>query len=113
MSAVRGDQPKIIYLDGEFRPSERLRLGSHTTLLGKGKGANIIGQGVSIVNITNIIIRNIGIRFVEDNDCMTVQNTTRVWVDHCEFENQFSLEIGPDYYVSDVLLCLTSHILTK
>lgn len=101
LSAVQGDTPKIIYLDGEFEPSGRLRVGSHTTLLGKGKGANIVGEGISIVNATNIIIRNIGIRFVEGDDGMALQNSTRVWVDHCDFESRISVELGPDYYVSE------------
>lgn len=104
LAAVQGDKPKIIYLEGDFKPSGRLRPGSHTTLLGKGKGANIIGQGISIVNKTNVIIRNVGIRFVTGDDGMALQNTTRVWVDHCEFESEISVELGPDYYVSDPIM---------
>lgn len=99
LKAVQGNEPKIIYLEGEVHPSGRLRPGSHTTLLGKGKGSSIIGEGISIVNATNLIVRNIGIRFVEGNDGMTIQNSTRVWVDHCEFESEISVELGPDYYV--------------
>ncbi|KAK4499818.1 hypothetical protein PRZ48_008004 [Zasmidium cellare] len=98
LTAVRGDTPKIIYLEGEYHPSGRLRPGSHTTILGKGKGANIIGEGISLINATNVIIRNVGIRFVTGDDGMNIQNTMRVWVDHCEFESQISLELGPDYY---------------
>ncbi|KAI5362486.1 Putative pectate lyase, pectin lyase/virulence factor [Septoria linicola] len=90
--------PKIIYLEGTFRPSARLRVGSNVSLLGKGKGANIIGQGITIINATNVIVRNLGIRFVEGNDGITIQNTTRAWIDHNEFESQISLELGPDFY---------------
>ncbi|CAK1364746.1 putative pectate lyase A [Cercospora beticola] len=92
------DSKKTIYLEGEFRPTARLRVGSNVSLLGKGKGANIVGQGITIINATNVIVRNIGIRFVEDNDGITIQNTTRVWIDHNEFESQISLELGPDFY---------------
>lgn len=98
VAAVAGDSPKIIYLDGEFRPSSRLVVGSNTSLLGKGKGANIIGEGINIYNAANVIVRNISVRFVEGGDGMTVQNSTRVWVDHCEFESEISLELGPDFY---------------
>ncbi|KAM3416874.1 hypothetical protein BST61_g8462 [Cercospora zeina] len=90
--------PKIIYLEGEFHPTARLRVGSNTSLLGKGKGANIVGQGITIIDATNVIVRNIGIRFVEGDDGITIQNTTRVWIDHNEFESQISLELGPDFY---------------
>ncbi|KXS97484.1 hypothetical protein AC578_9075 [Pseudocercospora eumusae] len=95
---VQGDSPKIIHLNGEFHPSARLKVGSHTTLLGKGHGANIIGEGINVYNATNVIIRNVAIRFVEGGDGMTIQNSTRVWIDHCEFESEISVEIGPDFY---------------
>jgi pectate lyase len=91
---------KTIYLDGTFHPSSRLAVGSNISLIGKGKGANILGKGLNIYNATNVIIRNVGIRFVVGNDGMTIQNSTRVWIDHCEFESEFSVDIGPDYYVS-------------
>ncbi|CZT18544.1 related to pectate lyase 1 [Ramularia collo-cygni] len=90
--------PKTILLDGTFHPTARLRIGSNVSLIGKGNGANIIGQGINVNNVANVIIRNIGIRFVVDNDGMTIQNSTRVWVDHCEFESELSVELGPNYY---------------
>lgn len=91
---------KTIYLDGTFRPAARLAVGSNISLIGKGKGANIMGEGLNVYNATNVIIRNLGIRFVVGGDGMTIQNSTRVWVDHCEFESEFSEALGPDYYVS-------------
>ena len=38
------------------------------------------------------------VRGLVDNDGITVQNSTRVWIDHNEFESEFSQELGPDYY---------------
>lgn len=95
---------KIIYLDGTFHPTSQLLVGSNTSLLGKGKGANIIGKGLNIYNATNVIVRNIGVRFVAGGDAMALQNSTRVWIDHCEFESELSVDVGPDYYVSVALL---------
>jgi pectate lyase len=99
VEAVRGNSPKIVHLSGNFTPAARLKVGSNTSLLGLGHGADIIGKGIDITNSTNVIVQNIAIRFVEDGDGITIQNSTRVWVDHCEFESQFSVEIGPDFYV--------------
>jgi pectate lyase len=99
LEAVRGNSPKVVHLSGNFTPAARLKVGSNTSLLGLGHGANIVGKGIDITNSTNVIVQNIAIRFVEDGDGITVQNSTRVWVDHCEFESQFSVEIGPDFYV--------------
>jgi pectate lyase len=101
--AVIGNKPKIIHLKGDFALTARLKVGSNTSLLGLGKGANIVGKGIDITNSTNIVVRNIAIRLVEGGDGMTVQNSTRVWVDHCEFESKISTELGPDFYVRIVL----------
>jgi pectate lyase len=95
-AAVQGDTPAIVYLDGTFNLTSRLNVGSNKSIIGKGKGAEITGSGITVKSQTNVIIRNLGIRFILDNDGITIQNSTRVWVDHNEFESD--LEHGPDYY---------------
>lgn len=52
------------------------------SIIGVGKGAEITGAGISIVNATNIILRNFAIRKIVNNDGITIQNSTRVWIDH-------------------------------
>lgn len=84
------------------------------SIIGVGKGAEITGAGISIVNATNVILRNFAIRKIVDNDGITIQNSTRVWIDHngrltfielfviylqcLEFSSEISVDIGPDYY---------------
>lgn len=98
LAAVQGDEPRQIYVKGSISLPSRLRPGSNKSILGLGDDAEILENGISVVNETNVIIRNIAIRFILDNDGITLQNTTRVWVDHCEFQSEFSQEIGPDTY---------------
>ncbi|SMQ51250.1 unnamed protein product [Zymoseptoria tritici ST99CH_3D7] len=112
LEAVRGSSPKIIHLKGDFTPAARLKVGSNTSLLGIGKGANLVGKGIDITNSTNVIVRNIAIRFVEGGDCITIQNSTRVWVDHCEFESKFSSELGPDFYDGQIDIVRASDWIT-
>lgn len=96
--AVEGSEPKTIYVHGQLNLTSRLRPGSNKSIIGLGRDALITGQGISVVNQDNVIIRNLAIKFIVDDDGITLQNTTRVWVDHCEFESEFTQELGPDYY---------------
>lgn len=98
VAAVAGSAPKTVILKGSVQPKARVSIGSNTSLIGFGAGANITGFGLNVNGSDNVIIRNLGIRFVEDNDGITVWNSTRVWIDHNEFESRFSTEIGPDFY---------------
>ncbi|KZM20694.1 Pectate lyase [Ascochyta rabiei] len=98
VSAVAGTEPKIIYVKGNFNLTARLRPGSNKSIIGVGKGAEITGAGISIVNATNVILRNFAIRKIVNNDGITIQNSTRVWIDHNEFSSEISVAIGSDYY---------------
>lgn len=57
-----------------------------------------MGKGITIANADNVILRNLQVSFVLDNDDITIQNSTRVWIDHNEFFSD--MDHGPDYYVS-------------
>ncbi|KAF2872300.1 polysaccharide lyase family 1 protein [Massariosphaeria phaeospora] len=95
-SAVADDTPRIVYAKGTFNLTGRLSIGSNKSLIGAGKGANILQSGITVKDKTNVIIRNLAIRKILDNDGITIQNTTRVWVDHNEFSSDLSN--GPDFY---------------
>lgn len=96
-SAVAGSEKKIVYLKGTLtNPPTRLKVGSNTSLLGWGRGGELIGNGIDINGSDNVIIRNLGIRNVLNADGLQIINSTRVWVDHNEFESS-GLENGPDY----------------
>lgn len=98
IAAVTGTTARTIYVEGRIDLPSRLRVGSNKSILGVGDSAEIRQNGITVVNATNVIIRNLAIRFIVDNDGITIQNSTRVWIDHNEFESEFSQELGPDYY---------------
>ncbi|THW21000.1 polysaccharide lyase family 1 protein [Aureobasidium pullulans] len=101
-TALAGTNPLTVVAKGSFNLTgeTRLRIGSNKSLLGHKNGAKFFGGGMSAVNQTNIIIRNIQISYAFDNDCITLQNTTRAWIDHNEFFSD--LEHGPDFYDGQV-----------
>lgn len=96
VSAVTGDTPATIYISGKYNLTSRLRVGSNKSLVGAGNGAEITGSGITIQNASNVIVRNLAIRYILDNDGITIQNSTRVWIDHNEFSSD--MNHGPDYY---------------
>jgi pectate lyase len=65
-----------------FCSMKRLSSDPSQSIIGVGKGAEITGAGISIVNATNVILRNFAIRKIVNNDGITIQNSTRVWIDH-------------------------------
>lgn len=46
-----------------------------------------------------MIIQNLYIHDILDDDCITIFNSTRVWVDHNEFSSD--MDGGPDKYVCE------------
>lgn len=96
--AVAGDEPKTVLVKGEINLPSRPKIGSNKSVIGVGRTAHITGNGLDVFNSTNVIIRNLKISFIEDNDCITIRNSTRVWVDHNEFASDINK--GPDAYVS-------------
>jgi pectate lyase len=100
VAAVKGTEPKIVKLKGKVTLPSRLKVGSNTSLIGVGLTAHITGAGVDVYHGDNVILQNLKITHILDNDCITIRNSTRVWVDHNEFSSDINQ--GPDHYVSPV-----------
>ncbi|KAK2774347.1 hypothetical protein FQN52_008133 [Onygenales sp. PD_12] len=96
-AAVSGCEPRTVLLDGEFELPEPLLVGPNKSLIGAGKkGAHITKNGIAVTNTTNVVVRNLKISFIVGGDALAITNSTRVWVDHNEFESD--MDNGPDYY---------------
>jgi hypothetical protein len=106
VSAVAGTERKIVKVKGRIVLPTRLSVGSNTSVIGIGSSAHITGAGLNIYNGDNVIVQNLKISHILDNDCITIRNSTRVWIDHNEFASDISQ--GPDYYVSLLLLHVNS-----
>lgn len=96
-TAVEGDEPAVVYVEGSFDLEDSVSIGSNKSLVGTGAGANFTGGGLSISDAENVIVRNVKISFVEDGDAIAIKGSTRVWIDHNEFESD--MDGGPDFYV--------------
>ncbi len=110
-AAVTGNDAKIVLINGNITLPSRLRVGSNKSLIGVNSTAHITGSGIDVVDATNVVIRNIKISFILNNDCITIRNSTRVWVDHNEFTS--GGVTNPDTYVGCPFFLLFPSTRTK
>ncbi|MEV5687147.1 polysaccharide lyase family 1 protein [Streptomyces sp. NPDC052164] len=103
-AAVSGDTAKTVKVDGLITLSGQVDIGSNTTVLGVGSSAGFTGGGLRLKNASNIVVRNLNIsKPVAPADGITVQNSTKVWIDH----NSFSADRDHDKDYYDGLLDIT------
>ena len=98
--AVLREGPTIVLVEGTLTIDPfgtNLRVSSDTSILGVGRGAEIVGGGFHLDQVANVVIRNLTFRdsYVpgdwdgksddNDNDGIRVDTSHHVWIDHCEF----------------------------
>jgi pectate lyase len=72
VAAVKGNEPTIVYADGSFNLTGRVSVGSNKSLIGVGKGAQILGSGLNIKSQTNVIVRNFGFKTARASGSITM-----------------------------------------
>ncbi|MFG2950387.1 pectate lyase family protein [Streptomyces adustus] len=103
-TAVTGDSAKVVKVNGLISLSGQVDVGSNTTVLGVGSASGFTGGGLRLKKVTNVVIRNLNIsKPVAPADGITVQASTKVWVDHNSFSSD--RDHDKDYY--DGLLDIT------
>ncbi|WP_427918221.1 pectate lyase family protein [Streptomyces sp. cg40] len=103
-SAVTGSTSKVVKVNGLIPLSGQVDIGSNTTVLGVGSASGFTGGGLRLKKVTNVVVRNLNIsKPVAPADGITVQASTKVWIDHNAFSSD--LDHGKDYY--DGLLDIT------
>ena len=96
-SAVTGASSKVVKVNGLISLSGQVDVGSNTTVLGVGSASGFTGGGLRLKNVTNVVVRNLNIsKSVAPADGITVQASTKVWIDHNAFSSD--LDHGKDYY---------------
>ncbi|MGW0843899.1 pectate lyase family protein [Streptomyces sp. NPDC002787] len=100
-SAVTGNAAKVVRVNGLISLSGQVDIGSNTTVLGVGSSSGFTGGGLRIKEETNVVVRNLNIsKPVAPADGITVQESTKVWLDH----NSFSADRTHDKDFYDGLL---------
>ncbi|GAB2729756.1 pectate lyase [Streptomyces bullii] len=100
-AAVAGNTAKVVRVDGLISLSGQIDVGSNTTVLGLGSSSGFTGGGLRLKKVTNVVIRNLNIsKPVAPADGITVEASTKVWIDH----NSFSADRDHDKDHYDGLL---------
>ncbi|MEV6587085.1 pectate lyase family protein [Streptomyces acidicola] len=103
-TAVTGNAAKVVRVNGLISLSGQVDIGSNTTVLGVGSSSGFTGGGLRIKGATNVVVRNLNIsKPVAPSDGITVQESTKVWIDH----NSFSADRDHDKDYYDGLLDIT------
>lgn len=113
---------KTIYIDGTITPTEfiqeiKISHASNLSIIGVADRGELDGIGLRIKSSRNIIIRNLTIHHVVhqfDNpnranqreltsgDAIGIENSSRIWVDHCTLYNAGVDEAAQKAFVADM-----------
>lgn len=75
----------------------QIRIGANKSILGASPNAGFTHGGLFVRDQRNVIIRGLRLSFPRaPNDCVEIQRSTNVWVDHNEFFSD--LNHGRDFY---------------
>ncbi|KAH6639752.1 putative pectate lyase A [Boeremia exigua] len=94
--AIAGNDPRIVIVSGTITGAKKIFVGSNKSII--GRNGKIVGIGLSVVNATNVIIRNTVHQYVlaTYEDAITIKYSTNVWVDHVDISNDRTHD--KDYY---------------
>ncbi len=100
-SAVSGSSPKVVNVSGTITGAVNVMVGSNTTILGVGSTASLVGISLDLDGVSNVIIRNLSISFVQASNTTgdaihIINGANHIWIDH---NNLFSDQNhGKDFY---------------
>ncbi|KAJ8693339.1 hypothetical protein PTI98_008343 [Pleurotus ostreatus] len=88
-AAVALEVPAVIYISGSLSGCDIIDIEADKTIIGVGANSGLTnGSGFRIRRTGNVIIRNLKFHVSpEKKDLLSLDNATRVWVDHCEFSS--------------------------
>jgi pectate lyase len=85
LAAIGGDGPAIVRVRGRITlPKGMHRVGSHKSILGVGREAELAGGGLEIRGASNVIIRNLTFRGSPVDAITVTDRAHHVWIDHCD-----------------------------
>ncbi|KAI0003594.1 pectate lyase [Xylariaceae sp. FL0662B] len=96
-AAAEADDHTVVVVSGAITGSTKVRVGSDKSIIGL-PGSSITGVGLYVNKQQNVILRNLKISKVvaENGDAIGIQESSNVWVDHCDLSND--LDHDKDYY---------------
>ncbi|GAA1360859.1 family 16 glycoside hydrolase [Catellatospora chokoriensis] len=101
LSEINSSGTKTITFSGTFSISGMNKVASNKTILGVGSNATLVGGGLTLSNVSNVIIRNINFRDWDDDAINVETSSHHVWIDHNSLSNGYDgaidIKRGSDY----------------
>lgn len=88
ISNMQASGSRVIRVSGTISLSGMQKVAANKTIIGAGSTATITGGGLNVSRVSNVIIRNLNIKNSSD-DGINVEYSTRVWIDHNSFNNEY------------------------
>ncbi len=86
---AQAKEPYIILIKGVIDTSKeqaQINIESDKTIMGITPDASIVGWGIYLKGVQNVIIRNLTIKNTFENpknDAITIDSSKNIWIDHC------------------------------
>ncbi|MER7277200.1 right-handed parallel beta-helix repeat-containing protein [Dactylosporangium sp. NPDC000244] len=100
-SALQASGARIVKVSGMIALTGMHKVSSNKTIQGVGSGSGLRGGGLTLDNVSNVIIQNLNITGSGD-DAVNVQNGSHhVWIDHNTLSDAYDglvdIRLGSDY----------------
>jgi pectate lyase len=94
---LTGNTAAIVIVSGTITGNEAVKVGANKSVLG-ASGASLVGVGLRVIEVNNVIIRNLKISKVlaDAGDAIGVQAANNVWIDHVTVSSD--RDHDKDYY---------------
>ncbi|KAF4445824.1 pectate lyase plyb [Fusarium austroafricanum] len=91
IEAAKRDGPLTIIVSGKLTGSDSVRPTADKTIIGAA-GSSLTGVGFYVRRTKNVILRNLKIAKVDakNGDAIGIDESTNVWVDHCDLSGDLS-----------------------
>ncbi|WP_203779046.1 pectate lyase family protein [Paractinoplanes rishiriensis] len=100
-SALQASGARIIKVSGTITVSGMRKVTSNKTIQGVGSGSGIRGGGLSMSNVSNIIIQNLTFSGSSDDAINVQDNSHHIWIDHNVFtsatDGLVDIRLGSDF----------------
>lgn len=97
VSAVTDNLPRIVLVTANIFLPIQIRIGANKSILGAAPGAGFTNGGLFVRDQRNVIIRGLTLtRPRAPNDCIEIQRSQNVWVDHNDLSS--SLDVNAGFY---------------
>ena len=87
VAEMQASGPRVIQVSGTITLSGMNDVASNKTIIGLGSNATIVGGGLDIDGVSNVIIRNLTFRDWGDDAINVQDGSHHVWIDHNTFTN--------------------------